>query len=583
MKILYPYLKKYWKLCVLTLVLATINQVFSLLDPYIFRHVVDNYATKPELYTKSEFLYGVGFLLLGTIFVAFVSRVAKNFQDFYLNRVSQRVGADLYSDGVSHTLSLPFSVFEDERSGETLGKLQKARVDSEKFIAAFVNILFVSLVGFIFVTIYSINVYWMIAVIFFIVPVLLGLLSSVLTKKIKDIQTLIVKETTALAGSTTESLRNIELVKSLGLEKQEIDRLNTTTEKILELELKKLKYIRSMSFIQGTVVNFLRTGIMLFMLYLIFTGEITFGEFFSLLFYSFYIFSPLQELGNVITTYREAEASLNNFEKLIQTPKEKKADSPKSMGTIESLKFDDVSFQYMSGGDDALKNISYEIHKGHTIAFVGPSGSGKTSMVKLLVGLYTPTKGGVFYNGVPFQDLDKEELRAQIGFVTQDTQLFAGTIRENLLFVKPNATDAECMDALNKAQCQNLLARGGKGLDTLIGEGGVKVSGGEKQRLSIARALLRKPKILIFDEATSSLDSLTEEEISKTIREISKSHSHIIILIAHRLSTIMHADKIYVLEKGNIVESGTHGELLSLKGLYFAMWREQIGERSSVL
>ncbi len=579
MKILYPYLKKYWKLCVLTLVLATINQVFSLLDPYIFRHVVDNYATKPELYTKSGFLYGVGLLLLGTIFVAFVSRVAKNFQDFYLNRVSQRVGADLYSDGVAHTLSLPFSVFEDERSGETLGKLQKARVDSEKFIAAFVNILFVSLVGFIFVTIYSINVYWMIAVVFFIVPVFLGLLSSVLTKKIKDIQTLIVKETTALAGSTTESLRNIELVKSLGLENQEIERLNTTTEKILELELKKLKYIRSMSFIQGSVVNFLRTGIMFFMLYLIFVKEITFGEFFSLLFYSFYIFSPLQELGNVITTYREAEASLISFGKLMQTPKEEKAEKPKTIGTVESLKFDDVSFKYGSGGDDALKNISYEIQKGNTIAFVGPSGSGKTSLVKLLVGLYTPTIGEVFYNGVSFADVNKEELRAQIGFVTQDTQLFAGTIRENLLFVKPNATDAECLDALNKAQCQNLLARGGDGLDTLIGEGGVKVSGGEKQRLSIARALLRKPKILIFDEATSALDSLTEEEISKTIREISKSHSHIIILIAHRLSTIMHADKIYVLEKGNIVESGTHGELLALKGLYFAMWREQIGEK----
>ncbi len=579
MKILYPYLKKYWKLCVLTLVLATINRVFSLLDPYIFRHVVDNYATKPELYTKSGFLYGVGLLLLGTIFVAFVSRVAKNFQDFYLNRVSQRVGADLYSDGVAHTLSLPFSVFEDERSGETLGKLQKARVDSEKFIAAFVNILFVSLVGFIFVTIYSINVYWMIAVVFFIVPVFLGLLSSVLTKKIKDIQTLIVKETTALAGSTTESLRNIELVKSLGLENQEIERLNTTTEKILELELKKLKYIRSMSFIQGSVVNFLRTGIMFFMLYLIFVKEITFGEFFSLLFYSFYIFSPLQELGNVITTYREAEASLISFGKLMQTPKEEKAEKPKTIGTVESLKFDDVSFKYGSGGDDALKNISYEIQKGNTIAFVGPSGSGKTSLVKLLVGLYTPTIGEVFYNGVSFADVNKEELRAQIGFVTQDTQLFAGTIRENLLFVKPNATDAECLDALNKAQCQNLLARGGDGLDTLIGEGGVKVSGGEKQRLSIARALLRKPKILIFDEATSALDSLTEEEISKTIREISKSHSHIIILIAHRLSTIMHADKIYVLEKGNIVESGTHGELLALKGLYFAMWREQIGEK----
>lgn len=579
MKILYPYLKKYWKLCVLTLVLATINQVFSLLDPYIFRHIIDDYATKPELYTRSEFISGVGLLLLGIIGVAFVSRVAKNFQDYYLNGVSQRVGADLYSDGVSHTLSLPYSVFEDERSGETLGKLQKARQDSEKLIASVVNILFVSLVGFVFVAIYAISVYWVISVIFFATPVLIGFMSFFLTIKIKDIQKVIVRETASLAGSTTESLRNIELVKSLGLEKQEINRLNTTTDKILELELKKLKYIRSLSFIQGTVINFLRTGIMFFMLYLIFTKVITIGEFFALLFYSFYIFGPLQELGNVMNSYREAEASLNNFELLMQAPKEKEALSPKALGPINSLKFDNVSFKYSSGADNALQDISYDIKKGNTVAFVGPSGSGKTSLVKLLVGLYTPTQGEVFYNGISFFDLDKEELRVQIGFVTQDTQLFAGTIRENLLFVKPTATDEECLDALNKAQCQNLLVRGGKGLDTVIGEGGVKVSGGEKQRLSIARALLRTPNILIFDEATSSLDSLTEEEISKTIREISTSHAHITILIAHRLSTIMHADKIYVLEKGKIIESGHHEELLAVKGLYFAMWRQQIGEK----
>lgn len=564
----------------MTLILATINQVFSLLDPYIFRHIIDDYATKPELYTKSEFISGVSFLLLGIIGVAFVSRVAKNFQDFYLNMVSQRVGADLYSDGVSRTLSLPYSIFEDERSGETLGKLQKARQDSEKLIAAMVNILFVSLVGFIFVAIYATSVYWVIAVIFFAVPVLIGLMSSFLTKKIKDIQIVIVGETTALAGATTESLRNIELVKSLGLERQEINRLNTTTGKILALELKKLKYIRSLSFIQGTIINFLRTGIMFFMLYLIFTKTITFGEFFSLLFYSFYIFGPLQELGNVISTYREAEASLNNFELLMQTPEEKRAVNPEHIGAVESLYFNNVSFKYNSSSSHAISGVSYEVKKGETIAFVGPSGSGKTSLVKLLVGLYTPTEGEVLYNDVSFEDLDKEELRSQIGFVTQDTQLFAGTIRENLLFVKPNATDEECLDALNKAQCQNLLERGGKGLDTIIGEGGVKVSGGEKQRLSIARALLRTPKILIFDEATSSLDSLTEEEISKTIRDVSQSSSHITVLIAHRLSTIMHADKIYVLEKGKIAESGLHTELLSIKGLYSAMWRQQIGERT---
>ncbi|HEY4503182.1 MAG TPA: ABC transporter ATP-binding protein [Candidatus Paceibacterota bacterium] len=584
MRIFYSYLKKYWKLCVLTLTLATINQTFSLLDPYIFQHVIDEYATKPDMYTKPEFFKGIGLLLLAIVGVAFVSRVAKNFQDYFLNGISQRVGADLYRDGISHSLSLPYSIFEDERSGETLGKLQKVRQDTEKLIAALVNILFISLIGFIFVAIYATSIYWGVAVAFFAtIPVISGM-SLLLSKKIKDIQTLIVAETTALAGSTTESLRNIELVKSLGLAGQEVERLNSTTEKILILELKKLRYLRSLSFIQGTVINFLRTSILFFLLYLIFNRTITFGQFFSLYIYSFYIFTPLQELGAIIGTYREAEASLANFEKLMNTPKEKVATDPKHIGAIENLSFKDVSFKYDSSSEKALKNISYNVTRGQTIAFVGPSGSGKTSLVKLLVGLYLPTEGGIYYNDIPFELVNKEDLRVQIGFVTQDTQLFAGTIRENLLFVRPTATDAECMDALNKAQCQNLLERAGKGLDTLIGEGGVKVSGGEKQRLSIARALLRKPNILIFDEATSSLDSLTEEEISKTIKDLSKKistkSSHITILIAHRLSTIMHADTIYVLEKGSITEHGSHTELLDKGGLYSAMWRQQIGERS---
>ncbi len=579
MKIFYHYLRKYWKLCAVTLVLATINQVFSLLDPYIFRHVIDSYASKPDLYTKAEFFRGVGLLLLAIIGTAFVSRVAKNFQDYFLNGISQRVGADLYRDGVAHSLALPYSIFEDERSGETLGKLQKVRSDTEKLIAALVNVLFVSLIGFIFVAIYATSIYWGVAVAFFgTIPVITGM-SLLLSKKIKDIQAVIVKETTALAGSTTESLRNIELVKSLGLSDQEVGRLNTTTEKILQLELKKLRYLRSLSFIQGTVINFIRTSLLFFLLYLIFTHTISFGEFFSLFIYSFFIFNPLQEIGATIATYREAEASLANFQKLMETPVEKVVDHPTQIGAIEKLSFRDVSFRYSSSEQDALFNISYTTSLGKTIAFVGPSGSGKTSLVKLLVGLYIPTKGDISYNNISFEDINKEDLRKQIGFVTQDTQLFAGTIRDNLLFVKPDATDTDCLDALNKAQCQNLLERGGKGLDTLIGEGGVKVSGGERQRLSIARALLRNPNILIFDEATSSLDSLTEEEITKTIRDVSTSGSRITILIAHRLSTVMHADTIFVLEKGIIVESGSHSDLLSKQGLYGAMWRQQIGER----
>lgn len=581
MKLLFSYLKGYWGLVILALFLATVNQTFSLLDPLIFRYVIDNYALKFKEYTTEQFLVGVVSLLFASMGVAFVSRVAKNFQDYYINVIVQRLGAQIYADGIKHSLELPYAVFEDQRSGETLGKLQKVRTDVERLISSAINILFTTLVGIIFVMIYAISVHWLIAPLYFATVPILAFVSSTLSKKIKNIQKTIVGETTALAGSTTESLRNIELVKSLGLANQEINRLNNTTQKILGLELKKVKYIRGLSFIQGTSVNFLRTTILFTMLYLIFTQQITVGQFFSLWIYSFFIFGPLQQLGDVINVYREAEVSLNNFEAILNTPKEPRPRTPVPVSSIETLTFNNVTFKHQTAVNHALHGISFSVRQGETIAFVGPSGSGKTTLVKLLVGLYRPHSGKILYNNYSHDEIDFDTLRERIGFVTQDTQLFSGTIRENLLFVNPKATDEECLDVLNKAACQSLLARADKGLDTMIGEGGVKVSGGEKQRLSIARALLRNPHLLVFDEATSSLDSLTEEEITDTIQQISRRKDLITILIAHRLSTVMHADRIYVLEKGSIVESGTHAKLLRQKGLYYAMWRQQIGEQNN--
>lgn len=565
----------------LTLVLAAVNQGFSMMDPLILGRMV-NFVSTIKNPVQSQFFQQIGIFLLALIGVAMVSRIAKNFQDYFLNVIIQKTGVDIYTDGIRHSLELPYEVFEDQRSGETLGKLQKVRQDMEKLLNSMVNILFTSVVGIIWVTIYSITVYWIIAPIYFSAIPIIGIISSVLSRKIKKMQKVIVAETTSLAGATTESLRNIELVKSLGLAQQEIKHLNDTTVKILGLELKKVRYIRSLSFIQGTCVNFLRVTILGVMMYLIYQHKISIGDFITLFIYSFFIFGPLQELGNIINVYREAEVSLFNFKTIMETPKEPRPAKPLPVGDISVVEFDDVSFKHQSSKNHALRNVSFKVQSGETVAFVGPSGSGKTTMVKLLVGLYRPQSGKILYNSIDGSDIDMNELREQIGFVTQDTQLFSGTIKENLLFVNPSATDEQIMDVLEKAACQSLLARADKGIETLIGEGGVKVSGGEKQRLSIARALLRHPKLMVFDEATSSLDSITEEEITSVIRDVSLSRDRTTIMIAHRLSTIMHADRVYVLEKGVIVEAGKHFDLLQEKGLYYAMWRQQIGERKEV-
>lgn len=579
MRLLFEYLKQYKKILLLTLFLAAINTLFSLVDPQIFRLIIDNYVSKVGVISQGDFLRGVGLLLLASIGAAFVSRVAKNFQQYYENAVTQRVGTKLYAASVAHSFSLPYSVFEDQRSGELLQKLQKARLDSQKLIMSFIDIIFVAIVGIAVVITYAFFVNWVIGLVYFLIIPIMGTALLFLGRKIKAVQRNIVIESANLAGSTTETIRNVELVKSLGLEDQETKRLNEVNDKVLSLELSKLTLIRKLSFTQGTIVNAMRSAILFTMLWLIVLGNISLGQFLTLWFYSFFIFNPLGEVGNVAAQYQEAKGSLEMLENILSIKPEEKPKSPAVIDSLRSVVFKNVDFGYQTGGVAALRHMNLDIKKGETVAFAGYSGSGKTTLVKLLVGLYRPTKGTVLLNGIDGRNVDYDAFRRRIGYVSQETQLFAGTIRENLLFVNPQATDDDCWEALRSASVVAIAERGGLGLETRIGEGGIKISGGERQRLAIARALLRDPELIIFDEATSSLDSITEKSITETIREIAKSRPNLItVMVAHRLSTIAHADRIYVLEKGKVVEEGAHKILLKKKGLYAALWREQSGD-----
>ena len=571
------YIRRYRGLLALSLLFAAINQIFSLLNPQVFRIVIDQYASNATDFTHDEFLRGVGLMLLLYVGVALISRIGKAFQDYYVNVVSERIGTKMYNDAVSHVFALPFSAFEDQQSGSILQKLQRARDHAKTLVIDAVNIGFFSLIGMLFAITYAFTVHWWIGLVFVLSIPLVGGIVYFTGRSIKEAQKSIVSRSADLAASTTETLQNVGLVKSLGLEDQEINRLNDVHEEILELELKKVVILRRLSFIQGTLVNAVSTLIVFVSMILIFKGDVSLGQFLALWFYGFFVFGPLGMFADLVRSYQEARASVTELEKVLALePADEKITGQTLSGDLDEISFDQVSFSYGEAEGSSLSDISLTIRSGETIALVGPSGSGKSTFVKLLLGLYQPTKGTLSYNGTASIDLDLTSLRNRVGYVPQESQVFAGTIAENLRFVRPNASDEQCLRALSQAKADSIIGRSALGLDTIIGENGIKLSGGERQRIAIARALLREPDLLVFDEATSSLDSLTEREITDTIAEIKKTHPNLtMVIIAHRLSTIAHADTIYVMKRGEIIESGTHESLIKCQGLYYSLWNQQ--------
>ncbi|KEQ30325.1 ABC transporter ATP-binding protein [Pedobacter antarcticus 4BY] len=579
MKTLWKYLRPHRSLIFLALLLAGIAQLLSLIDPLIFGKIVDDYASNPKGLAEEELIHEVLYWLGIAALIAIVSRLFKAVQEYITRKIVARFGMHIFNDGLKQTLRLSFHEFEENRSGTTLSVLQKVKTDAERFVNSFINVLFSSMVGVGFLLWYSLNKNGLLIPVFIVGVVVLGSLTGLLSRRIKTVQRSINRQTDAQAGIITESLRNIELVKSLGLTFPEIRRLNEQTRKIFNLEMYKARKVSSLSFLQGATLSVLKQSILFILLWLIFRKVLSTGELIAMQFISTAIFVPLQDLGNMILQYREVDASIKNFDRLMNKQVERRPENSVELGPLESLEFNEVVFRHKTAGYNAIDNISFRVQSGQTIAFVGPSGSGKSTLVKLLIGLYPPVSGKIYFNDVSSTEIRYNPLRRQIGFVTQDTQLYAGTIKDNMRFVKPAATDEEIHEALRKASATALIAKASHGVNTMLGENGMKLSGGEKQRISIARALLRQPRLLIFDEATSALDSLTEEDITQTIREISATREQLTILIAHRLSTVMHADVIYVLEKGKISETGSHTDLLQVNGLYAAMWRQQIGER----
>src|SRR4029079_14170302 len=329
--------------------------------------------------------------------------------------------------------------------------------------------LFTSVVGICFLLWYAVTKNWLLIPVFLVGVLFLGGLTGILSRKIKTIQRSINRETNIQAGLITESLRNIELVKSLGLTFPEIRRLKERTKGIFDLEMSKVRQVRTLSFIQGSTMNILKQSILFILLWLIFGNFLSTGELIATQFISTSIFAPLQELGNIILLYRETASSLQSFDELMQKPIERKPKNAVTLGPLQTLCFDEVTFTHKTAFTNSIDDLSFSVSNGETIAFVGPSGSGKSTLVKLLVGLYKPTAGEILFNNTSSVDIHYNAFRREIGFVTQDTQLFAGTIRENLLFVQPTASDGEIREALTQAALAEVLQRSSHGIYTKLG------------------------------------------------------------------------------------------------------------------
>lgn len=580
MKFLITYLRPYRKIFVFVLILAAINQIFSLMSPQVLRRLIDNYLTKVGTihFTTQQYVYGILLWLGWFVGTAMVSRIAKNFQDYFVNVMTQRIGTSIYQDTIAHTFSLPYAVFENQQSGQLLAKLVKAKDSIQTYIASLINVVFFALVGVVFVLLYSLTVDRRVTVMYALLVPLMALTTLWLSKRIKKAQELISAESNLVAGSITESIRNVSLIKMLGLVSQETKRLDGANQNILKLELKKIKTVRSIEFIQGTVINAMSTSIIGLLAYLVYRGHITIGELMSLYFYSFFVFGQLSQFGQVTKAYQEARANHDILQEMMKQTPEAPDNHLPVIVQVKTIDIEDVSFRY-NADKEVIHDFSANWKSGQTIAFVWPSGSGKSTILKLLCGLYLPTEGKILINNQATTDINLTALKHQIGIVSQDAQLFSGSIRDNLLFVAPGASDNDIRLVIKQASLESFIDELPGWLDALIWEGGIKLSGGQRQRLAIARALLRNPQILIFDEATSALDSLVEKEIADTIRDISYSRPDLMtVIVAHRLSTVMHADTIYVLEHGKLTESWSHDELLHQQGLYAAMWRQQIGE-----
>ena len=570
---IWPFLLEYRGRVIGAMICLLLAKLASVVMPFLLKYQVDHLDAAGTIGENWWAAFPL-LLLLAYGTVRFMTVFAGELRDLLFGRVAERVMRRMSLALFRHLHSLSLSFHLDRQTGALQRDIERG-TNGISFLMRFLifNILPTFLELGLVIVLLLINYPPVFAGIT-LVAVILYVGYSV---RVTEWRTRYVREANQMDSSTharaLDSLLNYETVKYFTAEEREsadYDGSLARWEKARRMNRLSLFTLNSG---QALIISVAMACMLMSAAHYVLTGEMTLGDFTLVNAFMFQLFLPLNFLGFV---YREIKASVANIERMfvlldIETDVPDNATKDLNV-TRGEVVFDRVGFDY-GNGRQVLNNLSFSVPAGKTLALVGGSGAGKSTITRLLFRFYDVTSGQIRIDDQVITDVSQTSLRQALGIVPQDTVLFNDTLRNNLLYACPDASEADLQDVIQMASLDRLVAENPAGLETVVGERGLKLSGGEKQRIAIARMLLKRPAIMVFDEATSSLDSETERSIMKEIRRVSEGHTALII--AHRLSTVVDADEIAVLENGQIAERGNHRELLAKNGRYAALWQAQ--------
>ncbi|MEQ8551358.1 MAG: ABC transporter ATP-binding protein [Cyclobacteriaceae bacterium] len=555
------------KIIAIGLVLIVISRLASLILPGASKYLIDDVIANSDL----DMLKILVAVVIGAIVVQSVTSFALT---QILSVEAQHLIAKLRVKVQKHIIYLPVRFFDNSKSGELVSRIMTDVEGVRNLVGTGLVQLFGGLLTAVISLFLLINISpWM--TLYVLVPVsIFGVISLKAFGYIRPIFRERGKINAEVTGRLTETLGGIRVIKGFNAEKQEVNTFESGVEKLF-LNVKKSLTSTSLVTSSATfLLGLASIGIMGIGGYMIIQDQMTLGDFLAFTLYLGFMIAPIVQMSNIGSQLTEAFAGLDRTEEIMNMkPEDDGTERTLRLDNIDGhVKFENVGFAY-DEGKPVIQNISFEAKPGSVTALVGSSGSGKTTIAGLVASFLNPESGKITIDDQDLAKISLESYRSQLGVVLQDDFLFEGSIRENILFPKPDASEAELLDAAQAAHVTEFTDRFEDGLDTLIGERGVKLSGGQKQRIAIARAILANPRILILDEATSNLDTESESYIQESLNRLMKGRTSFVI--AHRLSTIRKADQILVIEQGNIVERGTHDELLKKEGRYYDLYTYQ--------